>query len=139
MKAKALIPLIAKGSGSKVAQLIPTIEDINYQQTEGVVKGFTLLHYACVNKKKEVVAAILVLEDVNVNQTDHAGFTSLHTACNLNARECILLLLKDPRVKKDGKTNGMFGATAHDLFADYGEPEDYEYHESYISRWRTRF
>ena len=59
-----------------------------------VVLGETPLHLACIHNDAMKVDEILKQKDLDVNMTDHAGWTALHEACNRGYVQCVKKILQ---------------------------------------------
>ncbi|CAB4009329.1 SMC5-SMC6 complex localization factor 1-like [Paramuricea clavata] len=57
-------------------------------------KGETPLHLACIRNDAMKVDEILKQKDLDVNMTDHAGWTALHEACNRGYVQCVKKILQ---------------------------------------------
>ncbi|XP_028396423.1 uncharacterized protein LOC114520372 [Dendronephthya gigantea] len=57
-------------------------------------KGESSLHVACIRNDPAKVEEILKLETVDVNETDNAGWTALHEACNRGHLRCVKKILR---------------------------------------------
>ena len=57
------------------------------------VRGYTLLHAACDEGRKEIVE-ILIRADADVNKQGEDGWTPLHSACDEGHKEIVEILIR---------------------------------------------
>ena len=107
--------LFYKGNIEEVRAALGRGEDVNCLNRIQLVQ--TGLMLAVINKHNSIVKLLLEQPTVDLNLTDHQGYTALHYAANHNNVEAVQLLLADSRFHsvnlKDshGKTpvmNAMF-------------------------------
>ena len=80
--------------------------------------GLTVLAYACDKGCLETVRYLLSLPGININQTVTQQVTPLHLAVGNNFHKIVRVLLEDPRINRDAKTDA--GKTALDLARELG-------------------
>ena len=68
--------------------------------------GYSALHYSVENKRNDIIEELLRVSDIQINNKDHCGFTSLMLACKLDNEMAVKLLLRNGADINERSTRG---------------------------------
>ena len=85
------------------------ISSPSYRMEWKIKNDMTALMVAASESSPEVVSVILAREcEKQINQTDNSGRTALHYACQAGNAENVKVIIAQPNVMKDARTNGGY-------------------------------